>query len=259
MTFLCVALQARRLPLESFAHGDDDDGEEEAVVAVALCMAKKKKKKKKKEEKSFSFSSCLFSRAMMAMVSKKKRDSQKKEKMFYLDPLQIKKIKNSALSKFTLSVPRPRRRVVLIVHVIVKQLLPGLQIPRGEDRAPRVPVHHQDLGRAVGVRGVVGEPELAPSAPSVDDGLFGQVEEVRVVVEVVGLPSPVGFAVVDQFPDILPEQVVFFDLLHDEAAPAGDGGAAHREAAVLPEAEAHVAAGLRAAGEGRDGGRGGVW
>ena len=63
------------------------------------------------------------------------------------------------------------------VAVVEEELLPRLDVSLGKDADPVVPVHHQHLGTAVGVDGVVGKSDLVPLPSRVHHILVVQVEE----------------------------------------------------------------------------------
>lgn len=81
----------------------------------------------------------------------------------------------------------PLGRPVIRVAIIIKELLPRLDVPAGENCHSVVAVHHEDLCAAVGVVGVVGKPQLVAALACVDDPFLVEVKEVAAVVAVVAL------------------------------------------------------------------------
>ena len=78
------------------------------------------------------------------------------------------------------------------ISVVKEELLPRLDVPLGEDADAVVAVHLQHFGLAVGIDGVVGEPDLVALPRGVHDELVVEVEEEGTHVLVVNLSTTVS-------------------------------------------------------------------
>ena len=108
------------------------------------------------------------------------------------------------------------------VAVVEEQLLPRLDVSLGKDADPVVPVHHQHLGTAVGVDGVVGKSDLVPLPGRVHHILVVQVEEEGAHVLVVHFAAPVCLVLRDDLSAILRDELVLVRKRLDEDSPTSD-------------------------------------
>ena len=115
------------------------------------------------------------------------------------------------------------------ISVVEEELLPRLDVPLGEDADAVVAVHLQHFGLAVGIDGVVGEPDLVALPRGVHDELVVEVEEEGAHVLVVHLSSPVRLVLGDDLAAILGDKLVLVGKVFDEDAPAGNVGRGHEQ------------------------------
>mmetsp|Transcript_30784 Transcript_30784/g.78653 ORF Transcript_30784/g.78653 Transcript_30784/m.78653 type:complete len:257 (+) Transcript_30784:262-1032(+) len=122
-------------------------------------------------------------------------------------------------------------RVLLLEPVVVRELLPRLDVGLGEERNVRLArrVHHR-LGVQRGSAAVVGEARPRPDDGRVDDGGVGGTEQVAVRTNrAVPLLAQVRQRRPARLPPVLHDQGVLGQLAHSKQAPAVDARLAKGE------------------------------
>jgi len=118
------------------------------------------------------------------------------------------------------------------VSVVKEELLTGLNGPLGKDTDPMVAGDHHYLGIAVGINGMVGEPNLVALSGRIHNKIVVQIEEERAHVLVIDFATAIGLVLGNDLPTVLGDELILLGALLEEDAPAGNVRGSHEQVFV---------------------------